>query len=193
MKDEKIQKTETTIEWYEHTVSVEEYLEKCVDVPVFLEYCKECHNYRQVWSCPPFSFSPMEYWKKYRTFHIIGMKILLPSSLTQKKYTEEERKEVLDAALLPKKEALNKKLLDMEKEREGSVSLSGGSCQICDGGCTRPQGKPCRFPETMRYSIEALGGNVGLTVTKYLHQELQWMEEGKLPDYFMLIGGLLLP
>ena len=54
-------------------------------------------------------------------------------------------------------------------------------------------GKPCRFQDKMRYSIESLGGNVGKTVTKYLKQELQWVEEGKLPEYFMLIYGLLIP
>ena len=45
----------------------------------------------------------------------------------------------------------------------------------------------------MRYSIEALGGNVGLTVTRYLGQKLEWIEEGRLPRYFMLVAGLLIP
>ena len=58
-------------------------------------------------------------------------------------------------------------------------------------GCTRQKGLPCVRPESMRYSIESLGGNVGLTITRYLHQELLWMEEGKLPDYFILVAGLL--
>ena len=60
-------------------------------------------------------------------------------------------------------------------------------------GCTRPDGQPCRYPDTMRYSIEALGGNVGLTVQKLLGIQLEWMEEGKLPSYFVLVGGLLMP
>ena len=45
----------------------------------------------------------------------------------------------------------------------------------------------------MRYSVEALGGNVGLTVQKLLGIQLEWMEEGKLPSYFVLVGGLLMP
>ncbi|MDO4977362.1 MAG: hypothetical protein Q4E53_08890 [Eubacteriales bacterium] len=34
-------------------------------------------------------------------------------------------------------------------------------------------------------------GNYGKTVTKYLGQELLWMKEGRLPEYFMLVGGIL--
>lgn len=80
----------------------------------------------------------------------------------------------------------------MENNRR--VSLSSGACLHCKNAeCTRLSGKPCRFQDKMRYSIESLGGNVGKTVTKYLKQELQWVEEGKLPEYFMLIYGLLIP
>ncbi len=194
-------------EHFEHTVSVEEYMEKCVDVEEFLRYCKECRNYGNVWSCPPYDFDPEDYWKKYSTFRIVGVKIYLPEELLPGTYTEEEREEIFERILYPKKEELNQELFALEKDYPGSVSLSGGSCRLCigengeggcdgktgEGGCARKDGAPCRYPEQMRYSIESLGGNVGLTVTRYLHQELQWIEEGKLPEYFMLVGGLLLP
>lgn len=181
-------------ECFENTVSVKEYMEKCVNVPEFLEYCKQCDNYGTVWSCPPFDFDPEEYWKKYRSFHIVGMKIYLPEELLAGTYTKEERAEIFETILYPKKEELNQELFAMEREYPGSVSVSGGSCQQCGkGNCARKEDAPCRFPEKMRYSVEALGGNVGLTVTKYLYQELQWIEEGKLPEYFMLVGGLLIP
>ena len=92
------------------------------------------------------------------------------------------------------KEELEQEILKLEQEYPGSVSLSSGACLHCKNAeCTRLSGKPCRFQDKMRYSIESLGGNVGKTVTKYLKQELQWVEEGKLPEYFMLIYGLLIP
>ena len=91
-------------------------------------------------------------------------------------------------------EELEQEILKLEQEYPGSVSLSSGACLHCKNAeCTRLSGKPCRFQDKMRYSIESLGGNVGKTVTKYLKQELQWVEEGKLPEYFMLIYGLLIP
>ena len=45
----------------------------------------------------------------------------------------------------------------------------------------------------MRYSIESLGGNVGLTIEKLMGIQLEWMEEGKLPHHFVLVCGLLIP
>ena len=78
-----------------------------------------------------------------------------------------------------------------EEENPGSESLSAGTCQICSG-CTRPAGEPCRFPEKRRYSIESIGGNVGKTISKLCGVDLEWIEEGKLPDHFVLVGGLLI-
>ena len=79
----------------------------------------------------------------------------------------------------------------LEKEYPGSISLSAGSCSLCKDGCTRAVREPCRYPEMMRYSIESLGGDVGRTVSKLMGYELEWIEEGKLPSYFVLVGGLL--
>lgn len=185
---------EIQTQWLEGRTTVEEYLNRCVDVPTFLECCKACENYGKVWSCPPYSFSPEDYWKKYSDFQIVGIKIFLPQEVLSKTYTEERRQELFEMILLPEKEKLNQRLLKMEKEYPGSISLSGGSCQRCEKeNCTRRENKSCRFPEKMRYSIESLGGNVGLTVTKYLYEDLLWVEEGKLPEYFILVGGLLIP
>ncbi len=64
---------------------------------------------------------------------------------------------------------------------------------MCRGmECTRTEKKPCRYPDQMRYSIESLGGNVGLTVSRLMGIELEWIEEGKMPSYFVLVAGLLM-
>ena len=39
--------------------------------------------------------------------------------------------------------------------------------------------------------LSSPGGNVGLTVSKMMGIELEWVQEGKLPSYFVLVGGLL--
>lgn len=180
-------------ERYEAVVPVEDYVKDCVNVPEFLEYCRQCGNYNKMWSCPEFDFEPEDYWREYRTFRIIGIKILVPEDMREKTWTREERGRLMEEMLWKEKERLTEELFSMEKEYPGSISLSAGSCMRCGAGkCTRREGAPCRHPERLRYSIEALGGNVGLTVTKYLKQELQWMEEGKMPEHFMLVCGLLL-
>lgn len=43
----------------------------------------------------------------------------------------------------------------------------------------------------MRYSIEALGGSVGMTIEKLMGLKLEWMEDGTLPHYFVLVCGML--
>ena len=182
-----------TTQRYEAEVPVDAYLKECVDVPTFLEYCKQCPNYGKVWSCPPYDFSPEEYWKKYRMLHLISVKINFPEEMTEKKYTQDEISKLIEEVLWGERRKLMNELLDMEKQFPGSVVLSAGTCMYCRGkGCARAEGKPCRAPEKIRYSIESLGGNVGLTVSKYLNQEIQWISDGKLPEHLMLLCGLLL-
>ena len=180
-------------ERYENTVTIDEYLETCVDVPQFLEYCRRCTNYEKVWSCPSFSFDPVAYFKQYTLLRIIGHKIILPEELTSKEITKEKQEVLLKDLLSTPKSALDSEMLRLEEETPGSRALSGGSCLYCSpASCARISGEPCRFPEKMRYSLEALGANVGLTVTKYLHQKLEWIEDGHLPHHFILVGGLLM-
>ncbi|HCT91047.1 MAG TPA: metal-binding protein [Lachnospiraceae bacterium] len=179
-----------TVERYEADVPVEEYMEACVDVPTFLECCKQCGNYGKVWSCPSYDFEPEDYWRKYGNLHLIGVKICFPTEMTEKTYKKEELDTLVQETLWAEKKKLSEELMEMEQENPGSVSLSAGSCLNCKQ-CARLTGEPCRFPDKMRYSIESIGGNVGLTVTKYLKQELIWMEEGRLPEHFILVCGLL--
>ena len=171
------------IETYEKTVSVPEYIEGYVNVEEFLECCKVCGNYERKWSCPPYDFEPVkDYWSKFEHFYVVGKKMIL----------REEEKEHWEDLMKQVKQELTETLFQEEAKHPGSRSLSAGSCHICgEGNCSKPLGEPCRYPEKMRYSIESLGGNVGLTASKLLGVELQWIEEGKLPDYFVLVGGLL--
>lgn len=171
------------IETFEKTIDVPSYIEGYVCVREFLEFCKACENFNQKWSCPSYDFDPVEdYWKKFENFRVIGKKMIL----------EEEEKENWESLMEEVKNSLTEELFKEEEKYPGSKSLSAGSCRICgETGCRRPLGKPCRFPDKMRYSIESLGGNVGLTASKLLNIRLQWIEEGKVPDYFVLVGGLL--
>ncbi|MDD6816837.1 MAG: DUF2284 domain-containing protein [Firmicutes bacterium] len=192
------------IERFQKEIGVSDYLEGYVAVEEFLEYCKACPNYGVIWSCPPFDFDAEGFWCRFSRLLVIARKIHLPGGISQ-----EEGLRILSDV----KADMTRELLELEAANPGSVSLSAGSCSICrksfgsetesenetvtgtaaPHGCTRPDGQPCRYPDTMRYSIEALGGNVGLTVQKLLGIQLEWMEEGKLPSYFVLVGGLLMP
>ena len=171
------------LERFEERIPVKDYIKDYVNVDEFLECCKRCPNYDQVWSCPSYDFKSEDYWKEYESLYILGYKINFDGTVSQ----EESLKIMAEV-----KENMAGELFKMENQCPGSVSLSAGSCSLCGkGNCTRPSGKPCRYPEKMRYSIESLGGNVGKTVHDLLGIELEWIEEGKVPSYFVLVGGLL--
>ena len=179
-------------QFYENTVTVKEFLEDCVDVPRFLGYCRQCSNFGKTWSCPEFSFDPLDFWKKYKTLRIIGLKIIVPDSLREKTYDSQGKQEIIEALLSGYKRQFDEYIYQEEKQTEGGMSLGGGTCMKCGSlPCSRISGEPCRQPNRMRYSIEALGGDVSKTVTKYLGQKLEWIEDGRLPKHFMLVGGVL--
>ena len=171
-----------TIERSEKTIKVNEYIENYVNVEEFLEYCKECKNYKAIWSCPSYNFNPEDYWKEYDEFLVVARKIIFGPDVDVPRSFE---------IMQEVKDDMSRELYKLEKEYPGSISLSAGSCSMCEEGCTRTEGQHCRYPELMRYSIESLGGNVGKTVSKLMGYELEWVEEGKLPSYFVLVGGLL--
>lgn len=171
------------IEKFESQIGVAEYLRDYVNVAEFEQYCKECRNYASVWSCPPYDFAPEDYWKEFSELYLVARKIIFEEGTDLAKSME---------IMSEVKDDMSRELYDLEKQYEGSVSLSAGSCSLCKGtGCTRSDGMPCRHPEAMRYSIESIGGNVGMTVSKLMGIELEWVTEGKLPSYFVLVGGLL--
>lgn len=178
---------------YEAAISVPEYVENYVDVPTFLEACKACPNYDRVWSCPSYDFDVIRYWNRYQTFRVYATKITFDSALTEKTYTPQELSEILNKVLPVEKKKISEHLYREERLNPGSISLSAGSCHLCPDGCKKPTGRSCTQPDLMRYSIESLGGNVGLTIEKLLGIELEWMKEGRLPKHFVLVGGLLLP
>ena len=130
----------------------------------------------------------MEIWRSYDTLHIEGVVIELPEEETCIERTPEEIRIIEQNILRIEKSLLSDKLYSMEDGN--SLSLSAGCCTICTG-CTRPSGKECRHADRMRYSLESLGANVGLTCSKLLGINLEWVTENHLPHRICLISGLL--
>ena len=83
-------------------------------------------------------------------------------------------------------------LLKLEQEIPGSLALQSGRCLLCER-CAREEGKVCRHPQRLRYSIESLGGNVTATLQELLGVELQWYTADSSPAYLVQVGGLLSP
>ena len=172
----------------ERTVPLKEFRETLVDVPRFSGYCRDCPHCGRYWSCPPFSFDPMTLWMRYEAIHLYVRKLVF----TKGRLFPGERR-AFEATELPKiKEAMARTLLAMEAEVPGSLALFPGRCEWCPV-CARTEGKPCRTPDRMRYSIEALGGDCGGALERYFGESLQWAQGNRLPEQIILLGGLLLP
>ncbi len=182
MKNNNLERNGYTVQRLENEVPLAEYLTDCVDVPKFLAFCRECPNYGAHWSCAPFDFDPMEIWGRYDRLRLVAL-VLLPG--------EDMDLEGMLRALPVERDRLLEELLELERANPGALALSGGSCTRCQR-CTRLDGAPCRFPERMRYSIEALGGDVGRTASQYLQKPLLWIQDNTVPAYMMTVGGLLL-
>ena len=171
----------------EKTVPLKEFRRDLVDVPRFLGYCLDCPNSGRFWSCPPFEFDPREIWERYGALLLYAQKIVFRKD---RLFPGERR--AFEATELPKvKAGLARELLAMEAEAPGSLALFAGKCDLCPV-CARTEGKPCRMPDRMRYSIEALGGDCGGALEKYFGETLQWSAGQRLPEQIILLGGLLL-
>lgn len=171
--------------------AIGEYLNNCVDVEKFLSCCKKCRNYGGIWSCPEFGFDPNDIWKSYTRLLLYGKKIAFTKEACEKPRTQAELDEWYNIRLSNIKRSMLRELLEMEKRHSGSRALSAGPCSEC-AICARKRGLPCEKPELMRYSIEALGGDVGKTLERYLGEKLLWAQQGRLPAHFILLGGLLI-
>ena len=173
-----------TVRKLSHTVPVGEFVAECVDIPKFEALCRECGSYGNRWACPPFPFSPLELWNRYALFQILAWKVILELGQTP---------EDAVAALEIEKQAFLTEVLQMEREIPGSMAISAGTCTYCGQTCARSLGKPCLHPEQLRYSVEALGGNVTRAAELYLNTAILWIRNDAAPAYLMIVGGLLLP
>lgn len=176
-------KFDYTIEEFAAEVPVQEFIEQCVDVARFEQLCKQCGNYDKRWSCPSFAFDPMEIWNSYRSVRLY-MRLLRSTEVGQ------PMESALEALMTEKKKYFSL-LMTWEKENPDSRMLSAGACDLCDI-CAKEKGEPCRHPESLRYSIEALGGDVEKCAQLYFNTPILWGKDGMAPAYYVLVGGLLM-
>ena len=172
---------EYSIEPIKREVRIRDYVEKYVDFGVTQACCSACSDYGKTWSCPPFDFDPVEFWKRFDVLQIYGYRL---------SYRGERTLRQMEDALWKEKERLDAELREMEREHPGSMALSLGSCRLCET-CTRQEGGQCRHPELVRHSIESVGGNVEKTLKDLCGIEIEWAADGDLPEHFVLVGGLL--
>lgn len=183
--------TRYTLERTEAEMAVKELLADYYNVEYFESLCRKCPNYGSLWSCPPYDFDPRGCLEKYERLQLVGTKILLNAQLREEVITKEGLAEVTEDIIAGVKAEVDKELLGWEKERQSGRMLTSGGCRLCTR-CARTSGMPCRQKGRMRYSLESLGCDVTKLTGEKLGIQLLWAD-GRLPEYFVLVNGYLIP
>ena len=135
-----------------------------------------CPFYNHSHSCPPVAPYLQEQISRFKKYFLIYSVFDLESQVKKMKVNHPKRSEYQINLELQMEYTLKE---DLEKEFEKFLEeykddhiekllLYAGTCRICfnekDKKCTFDDGIPCRYPNRMRYSMEAIGIEVIRTV-----------------------------
>jgi len=168
---------------------VEIDFEDLVFNPLVQNFCTnsnfKCPFYNHSWACPPIAPYLEEKLSEFQKFFLIYFQFDLESHIKETRskhpnWSEERiRNQVFSKEITRKglDTEINQFLEEYKEAFLEKLILVGGHCQICedrrDGDCTYDIGEPCRYPDEMRYSMEAVGIDVDKTV-KSLNFRLEW-------------------
>lgn len=180
-----------SFENYISSIPITDYISKYRDTEKFIVFCKQCNHYNNCWACPPFSFDEEAYLNNYETAHILGTKIILSEGLRATCNNAEDSKNAGAKVIREVRIKIDQQLIKAEEAIQNSRVFFAGTCHLCpNADCTRIEGKPCRYPDKIRPSLESLGFDIGKTTEELLGIKLQWSTDGSLPEYLVLVSGL---
>lgn len=172
-----------SLERYTAEVEAKAYIDGFRNAEYFLTLCRQCRNYGRRYGCPPFDEDPLLAISIYNKVRVIGVKI-----------TPKDKALPLEAAddlMRPVITELNKELLEAEKSLNGMSFGFAGCCPYCNGDkCARIDGKPCRHPDKVRPSLEAIGFDISKTAKDLLGIDIKWSQDGMIPEYLTLVCGI---
>ena len=169
------------------------YVAKYRDTQRVQGYCAQCGNFGKVWGCPPLPADGDDCVSGFNRVNLYGIKVAFDNEMLQHTYTTDESRKIVEQALDEVWAEWLPKLYAMEADNPGSRVFTG-RCRLCRPlECSRANGKPCRHPDKMRHSLEAVGFDVVKTTRDLLGIELQWGRDGHLPPYLTLVTAIFLP
>lgn len=172
-----------TSERYTAEVDAKAYIRDYRRADYFLELCRKCPNYGRRYGCPPFEEEPLENIKNYSIVRIIGVKIIPSDSHLPLASAS--------ALMEPVTKELNEELLEMERLLQGKAFGFVGSCPYCGGlPCARIKGEPCKHPDKVRPSLEAIGFDISKTARDLLGIDIKWSKNDYIPEFLTLVCGL---
>ncbi len=145
-------------------------------------YCRSCEKHWRFWSCPPFVMSPLASFPEWKHAVIV---------CRQTRIAPEISKEQLVERFLAERVSFAGQMCRLEARFPRVTALVAGHCSGC-AECSRIEGKPCRTPERLRYSLEAVGFDVTGLAEGLAGVKIHWPKSG-VPDYLTTVGALLCP
>lgn len=172
----------------EYTIEIVEVnpllLSDLCDKNKFDSLCKcGCPNFQRKWSCPPYAPAFSDFVSKWEHLYVIFMH----TEMEQFFYIKNDYLKIKAANSLLKSRA--DKFLRQMAKRYGHY-ITTGSCRLCKP-CKCKNGIPCAHPDSMTYSFEAMGVDVGKVVDEYFQKSLIWYKSRQLPKYTSVVCGLL--
>ena len=153
-----------------------EVLSKYMDFNYFTELCKSgCPHYNLNYTCPPNSPKFDDYTKNFKYSLVIALYINLDEDKT------------IDTLHSYLRKVLSDILIPLEKKFNGLLT-DGGRCKYCKK-CTYINNLPCRYPEKIRFSMEAMGIDLNKVCKDILDHSIVW-DEGSENKYCTVIGSI---
>lgn len=174
-----------------------------------LGYCSNCSNFGNNFSCPSVDNDPSHIIKDYNYVTVIISEVPTkeisqrlsefegqhyPSQVYtsyMKKYPNIEYNfgsELSMYVFNHVKDAITDALLIAESTWQDTYGAPPGSCTKCET-CAKADQQPCVDPDTVRYSLEAIGYKVSDIYKEAFDMELNFAREG-LPEYFTSCSAL---
>ena len=148
-------------------------------------FCRECGRYGNCWACPPYDSDETALLEGYATISLLATVITPSEGVTL-------TPETADRIIRRERQRLDRMLMEMEQAAATAArAFFAGTCLLCPPEhCTRRKSLPCRHPESIRPSLEALGFDVARTTSGLFGIELQWGRPDAPPAYLTLLSAL---
>ena len=172
-----------TTERYTAELDAKTYIDEFRNADYFIKLCQQCGNYGRRYGCPPFDEDPLSALEMYDRVRLLGVKI----TPDNKNLPLEAAGELMEPVIIK----LNEELLESERVLKGRSYGFVGHCPYCGGApCARIAGEPCRHPDKVRPSLEAIGFDISKTAEDLLGLEIKWSQDGRIPEYLTLVCGI---
>lgn len=172
------------VQYFEKDIEAAPYVRDFRRPEEFRALCRQCGGYGRSWACPPFTDEAAAVAPLFAHSRVL----LVAARVAAGEDLPIERAGEL---LRPVRLQIESYLRSRERETGGRAYAFAGKCLYCpEAECARIGGQPCRHPELVRPSLEAVGFDLTLTLREIFGLELLWGRDGRCPEYLTLAAGL---